>query len=213
MGRTLGANRLLAGSACGKRQRWRPLNSVVRPQRMDTSKPIQTIARPKSSAFAVTFARELLPLFEHHERLDAEPVSGGLLIAGVWEPDLDVAHQMIAAAYSGEVAWDAPRINYIEDTWRQEPVLLVEVRTPDDYLGNVIGDLSSRRAMITEHRALPNGSVVYAHAPLAELSGYLSTLARITGGSAQAIAKFHSYQTAPRNPGPPDEPMSAALRA
>jgi Elongation factor G C-terminus len=180
---------------------------------MDASKPLQTLVRPKTSAFVLKFARDLVPLFAHSERIAAEATANGLVIGSIWEPDLDDAYELVRAAYAGELVWGPTQINYVQDRWPQEPVLLVQVQTPDDYLGNVIGDLCSRRAIIIEHKKRGEGNVVTAEAPLAELTGYLAALDKLTNGTASATAEFHSYQTAPRNPGPPDEPMSAALRA
>lgn len=182
---------------------------------MDVSKPLRTLARPKASAFVVKFARDLVPHFAHLDRLEAEATAEGLLIGGIWQPDLDRAFDIVRGAYSGETTWWPARIHYAEDEWRRrtEPFLLVRVQTPYDYIGNVIGDLSSRRGLITGHRDIDGKGEVSAEAPLSELTRYLTALSAITQGTGTATAEFHSYQLAPRTSPPDDEPMSAALRA
>ena len=182
---------------------------------MDISKPLRTLARPKASAFVLGFARELVSHFAHLDRLEAEATDEGLLIGGIWQPDLDLAFDVVRGAYVGETTWEPARIHYLEDQWRRptEPYLLVRVQTPYDYIGNVIGDLSSRRGLLTEQRDVGGASEVVAEVPLSELSGYVVALSAMTQGSGTATAEFHSYQRAPRTSPPDDEPKSAALRA
>jgi hypothetical protein len=182
---------------------------------MDVSKPLRTLARPKASPFAIGFARELAPHFKGFERLEAESTDQGLLIGGVWQPDLDHAFEIVRRAFKGETTWEPSRIHYGEDEYGRptEPYLLVRVQVPYDHIGNVIGDLSSRRGMITEHRDLGGKGEVLAEAPLFELTGYIAALTAMTQGAAVATAEFHSYQLAPRRSPPDDEPTSAALWA
>lgn len=80
-----------------------------------------------------------------------------------------------------------------------EPIVKVEVSTPEEYLGDVIGDLSSRRAQIqgTEERA--GVQVVSAIAPLAELSGYATKLRSISQGRASSYIEPSHYDEVPQN--------------
>jgi len=78
-----------------------------------------------------------------------------------------------------------------------EPIMEVEVRTPEDYMGDVIGDLSSRRGKIEEMGQISNARVVRAHVPLAEMFGYVSDLRSKTQGRATYAMQFHSYQDVP----------------
>ena len=75
----------------------------------------------------------------------------------------------------------------------------VEVTTPDRYLGEVIGDLNSRRASITEmvHRDVVR--VIHASVPLAEMFGYATALRSLTQGRATYTMQFHLYEAAPKD--------------
>lgn len=78
-----------------------------------------------------------------------------------------------------------------------EPVMSVEVVTPEDYMGDVIGDLSSRRAKIGEMDQRGNARVVRAEVPLAEMFGYATDLRSRTQGRATYTMHFDSYQDVP----------------
>ena len=78
-----------------------------------------------------------------------------------------------------------------------EPVMAVEVVTPDDYMGDVIGDLSSRRGKIDSMDQRGNARVVVAEVPLAEMFGYATDLRSRTQGRATYTMQFHSYQDVP----------------
>ncbi|MBI3397472.1 elongation factor G [Candidatus Woesebacteria bacterium] len=80
-----------------------------------------------------------------------------------------------------------------------EPIVKVEVTTPSEYLGDVIGDLSSKRAQIlgTEDKALM--TIIDATAPLAELSGYATKLRSLTQGRASAYVEPSHYEEVPTN--------------
>ena len=78
-----------------------------------------------------------------------------------------------------------------------EPMMEVEVVTPEDYMGDVIGDLSARRAKVESMDARGNARVIKALAPLAEMFGYATDLRSRTQGRATYTMQFHSYQEAP----------------
>ncbi|CAJ0703559.1 MULTISPECIES: elongation factor G [Ralstonia] len=82
-----------------------------------------------------------------------------------------------------------------------EPMMAVEVETPEDYMGNVMGDLSSRRGMVqgTEDIAGGGGKIVKAEVPLAEMFGYSTALRSATQGRATYTMEFKHYAEAPRN--------------
>ena len=180
---------------------------------MEDSKPLRTTVRPKASADALELARLVVSLFADSKRLAAEAARDVVLIGGIWEPDLDEAWQLVREAYAGELVWGAKRINYLDGPRPEEPILRVEVETPSEFSGAVMGDLAARRATIFGMQGVPSGHVIVAEVPLATLRGYPATLHALTRGAARAGAEFHSYETAPRDPGPPDEAMAAALRA
>jgi len=80
-----------------------------------------------------------------------------------------------------------------------EPVMEVEVVTPEDYMGDVIGDLSARRGRIGEMNQRGNARVVTAQVPLSEMFGYVTDLRSKTQGRATSTMQFHSYQDVPEN--------------
>jgi elongation factor G len=80
-----------------------------------------------------------------------------------------------------------------------EPVMSVEVVTPDEYMGDVIGDLNSRRGQVEEMNQRGNARVVRALVPLAEMFGYATDLRSKTQGRATYTMQFNSYRDVPQN--------------
>ncbi|HEX7888988.1 MAG TPA: elongation factor G [Ramlibacter sp.] len=81
-----------------------------------------------------------------------------------------------------------------------EPMMAVEVETPEDYAGNVMGDLSSRRGMVQGMDDMPGGGkVIKAEVPLAEMFGYSTTLRSMSQGRATYTMEFKHYSEAPKN--------------
>ena len=78
-----------------------------------------------------------------------------------------------------------------------EPIMAVEVVTPEEYMGDVMGDLSSRRGRIEGMEARGNTQVVRAQIPLSEMFGYSTDLRSRTQGRATYTMQFHSYQQVP----------------
>ena len=80
-----------------------------------------------------------------------------------------------------------------------EPMMAVEVETPEDFMGNVVGDLSSRRGMIQGMEDLPTGKAIKAEVPLAEMFGYSTTLRSLSQGRATYTMEFKHYTEAPKS--------------
>jgi elongation factor G len=80
-----------------------------------------------------------------------------------------------------------------------EPMMKVEVETPEEYMGDVIGDLNSRRGMIHGMEDGPTGKVVNAEVPLAEMFGYATSLRSSTQGRASYSMEFSKYNEVPSN--------------
>lgn len=80
-----------------------------------------------------------------------------------------------------------------------EPIMSVEVRTPEDYMGDVIGDLNSRRGMIQSMEDATGVKVIRALVPLSEMFGYVGDLRSKTQGRAVYSMQFDSYAEVPRN--------------
>jgi elongation factor G len=79
-----------------------------------------------------------------------------------------------------------------------EPVMAVEIVTPEEYMGDVIGDLNSRRGHVQHLEARGGAQVVTGRVPLAEMFGYATDLRSITQGRANHTMQFDSYEPAPR---------------
>src|SRR5690606_624522 len=80
---------------------------------------------------------------------------------------------------------------------RLEPMMEVEVTPPEDYMGDVIGDLNSRRGQIESMNQRGNARVVRAVVPMSEMFGYVGDLRSKTQGRAVYSMQFHSYQDVP----------------
>jgi elongation factor G len=133
-----------------------------------------------------------------------EAMEGGVL-AGY--PLVDIRATLTGGSYhdvdSSEMAFKIAGSMAVKKAARQakpvllEPIMAVEVVTPDDYMGDVIGDLSSRRGKVEGMEQRGNAQVVRAHVPLAEMFGYATDLRSRTQGRATYTMQFDSYQQVP----------------
>lgn len=80
-----------------------------------------------------------------------------------------------------------------------EPIMKVDVFTPDDHVGDVIGDLNRRRGMIKDQEAGATGVRIKADVPLSEMFGYIGHLRTITSGRGQFSMEFSHYSACPQN--------------
>jgi elongation factor G len=145
--------------------------------------------------------REYIPGVE--KGLKSVMVSGP--VAGF--PVLDVKVQLIDGAYhevdSSAIAFEiAARAAFREGLQRANPVLLepimkVEVVSPEDYVGSVIGDLNSRRGQIHGQDMRGNASVITAFVPLANMFGYVNNLRSMSQGRASYTMQFDHYEQVP----------------
>jgi elongation factor G len=95
------------------------------------------------------------------------------------------------AAYRQSIPKAAPQL--------LEPIMKVDVYTPDEHVGDVIGDLNRRRGMIKSQEAGPTSTHIRAECPLAEMFGYIGDLRTMTSGRGQFSMEFERYAPAPRN--------------
>jgi len=79
-----------------------------------------------------------------------------------------------------------------------EPIMKVDVFTPEDHVGDVIGDLNRRRGMIKAQESNPNGVRVKADAPLSEMFGYIGDLRTMTSGRGLFSMEFSHYSPCPK---------------
>jgi elongation factor G len=80
-----------------------------------------------------------------------------------------------------------------------EPIMKIEVTTPEEFMGDVIGDLSSKRAQITGTEERGNARIIHGEVPLEELSGYATTIRSMSQGRATYYMEPSHYQEVPRN--------------
>jgi elongation factor G len=80
-----------------------------------------------------------------------------------------------------------------------EPVMDVEVVTPGDFVGSVIGDINSRRGQIRNQEMRGNATVIRANVPLANMFGYVSNLRSMSQGRATFTMQFDHYEQVPQN--------------
>jgi elongation factor G len=80
-----------------------------------------------------------------------------------------------------------------------EPIMKVEVVTPDEYMGDIIGDLNSRRGQMQSMEPRGNAQVINATVPLAEMFGYVNTLRSLSQGRAQYTMLFEHYAQVPQH--------------
>ena len=124
-------------------------------------------------------------------------------------PVVDIRATLVYGSYhdvdSSEMAFKiAGSMCFKEASRRAHPVLLepimsVEVVTPDDYMGDVIGNLSSRRGKVEGMEQRANSQVIRAQVPLAEMFGYATDLRSRTQGRATYTMQFNSYQEVPES--------------
>ncbi len=124
-------------------------------------------------------------------------------------PVIDVKVSVYDGSYhevdSSEYAFKAAAMQAFREGCRRagpqllEPIMAVEVVTPEEYMGSVTGDLSSRRGMIQAMEEVPSGKVVRAEVPLAEMFGYATALRSATQGRATYSMEFKKYAPAPSN--------------
>ena len=80
-----------------------------------------------------------------------------------------------------------------------EPVMKVEVVTPEDYMGNIVGDLNAKRGQIGQMEDRGNGKVINANVPLSEMFGYATQLRSMSQGRANYTMEFLHYSEVPKN--------------
>ena len=80
-----------------------------------------------------------------------------------------------------------------------EPMMAVEVETPEEYMGDVMGDLSSRRGIVQGMEDNPTGKIIRCEVPLAEMFGYSTVVRSLSQGRATYSMEFKHYAEAPRN--------------
>ncbi len=147
--------------------------------------------------------KEYIPAVEKGIRVQADT---GVL-AGF--PTVDFKYSLVDGKYhdvdSSALAFEiAAKACFREGMKKASPVILepimdVECTTPQDHVGDVVGDLNRRRGMIQSQESAGSTVMVRAHVPLKEMFGYISDLRSMTKGRASFTMQFHHYDPVPRN--------------
>jgi len=129
------------------------------------------------------------------------------VIAGF--PMVDVSVELIDGSYhdvdSNEMAFSIAAGMGVKNGCAEanpvilEPIMNVEVTTPEEYMGDIIGDLNSRRGMVSSMDDIPTGKSIKAEVPLSEMFGYSNRMRSLTQGRANYSMEFAKYNDAPKN--------------
>jgi elongation factor G len=147
--------------------------------------------------------REYIPSVEKGMRETAE--TGALIGFPIVDFDIELLdgkyHDVDSSALAFEIAGRGAMREGAQKAGIKilEPIMKVEVVTPEEYMGDVIGDLNSRRGMIQGTDTRGNAQVVEANVPLANMFGYVNELRSFTQGRAQYTMQFSHYDEVPAN--------------
>jgi elongation factor G len=147
--------------------------------------------------------REFIPAIEKGVK---EAIANGV-VAGY--PMINVRVAVTDGSYhdvdSSEIAFKMAAIMGFKSACRKaeavllEPIMDVEVTTPEEYMGNVVGDLNSRRGQIDEMTQRGTAKVISAKVPLSEMFGYATELRSLSQGRSNYVMEFYEYKEVPRN--------------
>ena len=150
-----------------------------------------------------TVPREYIPVVDKGLQ---EALPNGVL-AGY--PIIDVKAELFDGSYhevdSSEMAFKVAAslaVKAMKDKCKPvllEPIMEVDVTIPEEYVGNVIGDLTSRRGRLDSQEKRGNGMKIRAYVPLAEMFGYATGLRSNTQGRGNFVMQIHHYEACPRN--------------
>ena len=121
----------------------------------------------------------------------------------------DISVELFDGSYhdvdSSEIAFRLAAINAFKDAAAKagpvilEPIMKVEVRTPEEYMGDINGNISSKRGQVEGTEEMGGKTIVHAKVPLSELFGYTNTLRSMTQGRASMTMEFDHYEVVPPN--------------
>ncbi len=121
----------------------------------------------------------------------------------------DVSVELFDGSYhdvdSSEIAFKLAGINAFKEAAKRanavilEPIMKVEVRTPEEYMGDINGNISSKRGQVEASEELGGKTIVHAKVPLSEMFGYTNTLRSMTQGRASMTMEFDHYEVVPPN--------------
>ena len=166
-------------------------------------KNMETNYEFKDEVTGWSIPKEFIPAIDKGAK---ETIAQGIL---AWYPIINVRVVVYDGSYhdvdSSEIAFKIATYRAFKDAFMKadpillEPIMDIEVVTPEDYVGDVMGDLSSRRGMIQGQDKRGNAAVIKAKVPLSEMFGYTTDLRSNTQGRAQSSMHFASYERVPEN--------------
>ncbi|MEM6689365.1 MAG: elongation factor G [Planctomycetota bacterium] len=164
-----------------------------------SSAPVQVFDRIPPDTMMTNTMRDAA-MDEMRERAAGGGLLAGFPLSGV---RIEVLDAEVAEEGSDEVAFRIAASDAFDSGMQQagpvllEPVMKVEVTTPEDYMGEIVGDLQQRRAIIAATESRGAQTVITAHAPLKELFGYSSAVRSLSQGRAGSSMEPLDYQPAP----------------
>ena len=135
------------------------------------------------------------------EALETGPLAG-FPVTGV---EVDLYEGSYHEVDSSEIAFKIAGSMAFQDACKRarpvimEPIMAVEVVTPEEYMGSIVGDITSRRGRIQSMEARGNAQVIAARVPLSEMFGYATDLRSMSQGRANYTMQFAAYEQAPKN--------------
>jgi elongation factor G len=135
------------------------------------------------------------------EALENGPLAG-FPVTGV---EVDLYEGSYHEVDSSEIAFKIAGSMAFQDACKRarpvimEPIMAVEVVTPEEYMGSIVGDITSRRGRIQSMEARGNAQVISARVPLSEMFGYATDLRSMSQGRANYTMQFAAYEQAPKN--------------
>jgi elongation factor G len=173
---------------------------------------VKIVAEPMEPASGFTFENKIIGGAVPKEFIPGvekglESVLGSGVLAGFPVVDLKVSlvdgkyHDVDSSALAFEIASRSALREALQKggSVLLEPIMKVEVVTPEDYTGSVIGDLNSRRGQIQGQDMRGNANVINAMVPLANMFGYVNTLRSMSQGRATFTMQFDHYEQVPQN--------------
>ncbi|MEL7059990.1 MAG: elongation factor G [Acidobacteriota bacterium] len=150
-----------------------------------------------------TIPREFIKPIEQgiREAMETGPLAGYPMSA----VEVDLYDGSYHDVDSSEVAFKIAGSMALQDAWKYakpallEPVMAVEVVTPEEYMGDVMGDINSRRGRVQSMEARAGAQVINARVPLSQMFGYATQVRSLTQGRANYSMQFDAYEQAPRD--------------
>jgi elongation factor G len=169
---------------------------------------LQVSPRPEGSGNAIVFDVSSSMIPQEYRAAITEGIEDALLTGvlgnfAVIDTEVKVIGGETHAVDSTEMAFRSAAVMALRDAVTHaspsllEPIMLLEIDTPEEHLGDVLGDLNSRRGRVREIKALANVQVVQADVPLAEVFGYATSLRSLTKGRASYTMEPQAFEPVP----------------